>query len=254
MDMKDLIQKSGATLPPKIIIYGEEKIGKSTFGADAPNPFFLDFEGGLDYISPAVDKTPIIESVKQFTDWITYLGTQEHGYKTLVLDSLDWFEDLLAKELCEAEEATSIADDKCKAFGYGKGYRLLRDRMDIMLNYIDRLREKTGMGVIIICHGQLKSVTNDPIDDDHQTYELKLSKQVSAKAKEWADIILFAKHEKFITEDQKTKSKKTVTGGRILLGNKNAAFSGGGRIEIPQIPLSYKEFSKKYKELTNVSI
>ena len=34
-------------LPVRTIIYGSDKVGKSSFAASAPNPLFLDLEGGL---------------------------------------------------------------------------------------------------------------------------------------------------------------------------------------------------------------
>jgi len=246
--MKDLIQKSGVTLPPKIVLYGEEKIGKSTFGSQAPNPIFLDIEGGLDYIKPAVDKTPIIKSSKEFLDWLTYLANEEHNYKTLVIDSIDWLEEIIGNEVAKAHGATSISDSTCKSLSYGAGYGMLRDKMSYILKCLDALREKRKMTLILIAHSQVRIVNSDPIDDEYQTYELKLNKQVSAKLKEWADIILFARHQKYVAEN------KTLTGDRILVGDKQAAFAGGGRVEIPQIPFNYKSFKEKYKEITNYEV
>ena len=43
-------------LPPRLLLYGTEGIGKSTFGAQAPAPIFIQTEDGLSEIS--CDKFP----------------------------------------------------------------------------------------------------------------------------------------------------------------------------------------------------
>lgn len=47
MGMLETIQSGRENRPPRIMIYGSEGVGKSTFGASAPSPIFIQTEDGL---------------------------------------------------------------------------------------------------------------------------------------------------------------------------------------------------------------
>ena len=106
------IKKGKSIQAPRIFIYGVEGIGKSTFGAGAPNPIFIRTEDGLGSID-----TSSFDLAKSTADVMAALGTlytEEHSYQTLVLDSADWLEAILRREM-EAKHSE-------KDLGYGKGY------------------------------------------------------------------------------------------------------------------------------------
>ena len=50
MTLLGQIQKGKRRAPPRILLYGVEGIGKSTFGAQTPKPIFIQCEDGLDEI------------------------------------------------------------------------------------------------------------------------------------------------------------------------------------------------------------
>ena len=54
--------------PPRILLYGDAGVGKSSFAATAPKPVILVLEDGLDQIDCA--KTP---HIKDFATFIAYL-------------------------------------------------------------------------------------------------------------------------------------------------------------------------------------
>ena len=51
MSMLESIQSGRESKPPRIMIYGSEGVGKSTFGASAPNAIFVQTEDGLGEIN-----------------------------------------------------------------------------------------------------------------------------------------------------------------------------------------------------------
>ena len=51
MSILETIQSGKESKPPRLMIYGQEGIGKSTFAAAAPNPIFIQTEDGLGEIN-----------------------------------------------------------------------------------------------------------------------------------------------------------------------------------------------------------
>src|SRR5690348_13381054 len=80
--------------PPRLVIYGVDGVGKTTFATRAPNPIVLRTEDGLGTIRvptfPTI-ATDYAEVLRALSD----LYTEPHGYQTLVIDSLDWLEPLV---------------------------------------------------------------------------------------------------------------------------------------------------------------
>ena len=63
------ILKGRQVKPRRVLLYGQEGVGKSTWAAMAPRPIFLDFEDGLGDIE--VEKT---ERLTTFGDTLSALG------------------------------------------------------------------------------------------------------------------------------------------------------------------------------------
>ena len=91
------ITRSGAPRPPRMVIYGVEGVGKTTFGAAAPKPIFLPTEDGLDAVK--VDSFPLLKSWGELEDAITVLAKEDHDYQNVVLDSADWAETLMCNQV-----------------------------------------------------------------------------------------------------------------------------------------------------------
>ena len=91
-DLKS-ISRNDATLAPRIMLYGVEGIGKSTFAAYSPKPIFILTEDGLGSL-PA-QHFPLAKNVASVMAAITTLYDEKHDYKTVVLDSLDWLEAMI---------------------------------------------------------------------------------------------------------------------------------------------------------------
>ena len=53
MALLDNIKRGKENKPPRLFIYGQEGVGKSTVGAAAPNPIFVQTEDGLGELATA---------------------------------------------------------------------------------------------------------------------------------------------------------------------------------------------------------
>ena len=88
------ITKGKQTRAQRVVIYGVESVGKSTFAAKFPKPLFLDIEGGTSHLD--VDRCEV-SNWKQLTDALAEAKATD--YKTIVIDSADWAERLCVEDL-----------------------------------------------------------------------------------------------------------------------------------------------------------
>lgn len=222
--------------PPRILIYGPQKIGKSSFAAGVDRPVFIQAEDGLDAID--VDAFPLSKSFKEIMKNIQDLAEHEHDFKTCVIDSVDWIEPLIWQQVCAEHNVESISK---VLGGYGQGYmqalNLWREYLDA-LNY---LRDEKGMTIIQIGHAQIRKFEN-PETDIYDRYELKLNKHASSLLMEHSDIILFANYYVGVKKEEKNMSKEgrkraVGTGERLLYTEERPAFMAGNRYSLPaEIP------------------
>jgi hypothetical protein len=222
--------------PMRILLYGTEGVGKSTFASSAPSPIFLGTEEGTGELDVA--RLPEPSSWQDITDAIDLLANEEHQYRTLVLDTLDWMEPVCWRHVCQQGKKQSIED-----FGYGKGYVTALDEWRALLVRIDGLRTKRGMHVIALAHAWIKAFAN-PIGDNFDRYELKLNNKAAGLWKEWSDAVLFATYEDFTrAADRGGKAKATTTGARIIHTQRHPAWDAKTRYAIPeQLPLDWETF------------
>lgn len=196
----------------KVVIYGPEGIGKSTFAAGFPNPVFIDTEGSTKHMDVARLPRP--------SSWQMLLAEIEHVKKTklcstLVIDTVDWAEQLCIEDLCARYQKSGIED-----FGYGNGYVYAKEDFGRFLNRLEDVIE-AGIHVVLTAHAQIRKFEQPNEMGAYDRYELKLGKktqsQTSPLVKEWADMVLFANYKTFsVAVDDKGKKHKAQGGKRVM--------------------------------------
>lgn len=239
--------------PPRIIIYGTPKIGKTTFASESENPIILDLEGGSGNIEvPRISKD-ILGSFDKIMDALRALYKEQHDYKTVVIDSIDWLERIVCAEIAAEYNARSIDDSKVPALGFGKGYTLAITKMKQLTNALDMLIANRNMTIILICHEEIKSFEN-PEYDAFVYYDLKLHKKIGKLFTEWSDCILFAKRKIYTTAKEQGFGKRVTkghAGDRVICTGNSASCVAGNRYELPEeLPLNFAAFWKAFKEAT----
>lgn len=223
----DSITDNYAEHPPRIVIYGPHGIGKTTFGASAPNPIVLPTEKGLAAIR--VKKFPLARSYSEVISAIDTLLTQEHPFRTFVLDSLDWLEPLVWAHTAMLGNKENVED-----FGYGKGYKFADEHWRTILDGLTALQEK-GMVVIAIAHAQIKRF-DAPDTDPYDRYQIKLHERAAGLVNEWADVIGFAHLETITVTKEEGKKKSTrgeSSGARFLAVEERPAYQAKNRYSMP---------------------
>ena len=233
MDIKSLIKKGHTTRPPKIMLIGVEGVGKSTAGANMPNPVFMCSESGL--VGPQFNDVPNFtpKSWKEALEFIDALATDPGDFKTLVVDTLDWLEPMLYDYVVAAAKKPDIKH--IEDFGYGKGYVLAQNEARQLIARLDKVNA-AGMNVLLLSHSQLKTVKN-PTGEDYDHFESKINAKVGGIFKEWADAVLFARFEVFTRKDG-LKAKAYGGDTRVVETTHSAAWDAKNRFGLPeQMPL-----------------
>jgi len=245
MSLMSHVQRGRTPKPPRVLLYGVEGIGKSTFGSQAPKPIFVQTEDGLDEI--ACDKFPLAKSYDDVIGALAELRVEQHDYETVVVDSLDWLERLVWDRLCAQYGVNSI--EKVDG-GYARGYTHALTFWREIIDQLNILRASRGMVVLLIAHSKVERF-EDPESSPYDRYSPRLHKHAAALISEWCDAVLFATR-KFRTqsEDAGFGRKRTIAqpigkdgGERILRCVGGPSCVAKNRYGMPEeLPLSWAAF------------
>lgn len=243
-NLLESIQRGRQSRPPRVLLYGVEGIGKSTFGSEAPKPIFIQTEDGLDEIE--CDRFPLATKLDDVFISLKTLRTETHDYETVVIDSLDWLERLVWDKLCDQYSVASI--EKVDG-GYARGYMLALTMWRELLDHLNALRAR-GMVIILIAHSKVERF-EDPESSPYDRYSPRLHKHAGALINEWCDAVLFATRKmRTQSEDAGFNRKRTVAhaigkdgGERIMRAYGSPSCVAKNRYGIAEeMPLSWNSF------------
>lgn len=220
----------------KVVIYGPEGIGKSSFASQFPDPVFIDTEGSTDNMDVARMDKPT--SWAMLKNEISFIKANPGACKTLVIDTIDWAEQLAVDYVCSQHQKNGIED-----FGWGKGYTYVQEEIGRLLNSLSELVDN-GINVVLTAHAQIKKFEQPDEMGSYDRYELKLGQKTSSKTaplvKEWADMVLFANY-KTIVMTTDTGKKKAQGGERVMYTNHRPAWDAKNRHGLPdQLPFTFE--------------
>ena len=230
--------KSG---PRRLLVYGTAGIGKSTFATCAPSPVVIQTEDGLGEID--CHKFPVAQSFDEFMQSLGALYSENHPYRSVVIDSLDWLERLIWAKVCTTRQVATIED-----IGYGKGYTFALQHWRDVLDGLAALREHRGMTVILIAHARIERFEN-PETEAYDRYVPRLHKTATALVSEWCDEVLFATYRVFTKATDEGFNQKRVqglgSGERVLRATERPSHLAKNRLNLPdELPLAWSEFAK----------
>lgn len=225
--------------PDFLIIYGPDGVGKSTFGASAPNAIFLGPESGTSNLDVA--RYPEIKSYKEFIEGLRDFRNSNHDYRSLVIDSLDWIEPMVWAKTCEEGNVEQIEN---VGGGFSKGYinalKFWRESIDLMKD----IRKARQMNIILIAHAESKTFQDPQTQSAYDRYQMKLHHKAAALFRENVESVLFATYEVFTKKDGQ-KTRAYGDGARVIFTERRPAFDAKNRCGLPfQLPLSWDEYMK----------
>lgn len=227
-------------VPLRVVVYGMEGVGKSTFAAGAPSPVFLCSETGTSYLDVA--RFPEPQTWQDAIDAIETLSAEKHEFRTIVVDTINWLEPLcwlaVTKGECSIEEYQK---------GYGRGYVAALDKWREFMRALEAVWRR-GMHVVLLAHTHAKGFA-DPTGGNWDRYELAMHKGAAGAIKQWADFVLFAREETFTKTGDDRRVRGVSTGARYLHTKWHAAYDAKSRVVLPdEVPLDWEEFERAVRD------
>ena len=228
------LNRLGSNLPPRLVIYGPPKIGKTSLAAEFPAPVFLMTEdgtpAGLDIIGQQIN------SFAEMMEWLEAFGTQEHNFKTVVLDNMSDVQRFVYDETCRRGDEKGNAKKRIEDFGYGKGYIYALQVWQELMDCLNWLRSTRNMGFILLAHSQV-SRFDDPETVSYSRYKLDIHEKAETLIHKGVDAILMVKRDIAIKEEDKGfNAKRAVASGGNhpwICCEDRAAFLAGNRLGLP---------------------
>lgn len=227
--------------PPMITIVGSPGVGKSSLGALFPKPIFVQAEEGTSVFEswpedqkptvfpalPRADSKNKVSTKGALIEQLRALATQEHDFKTLVIDSVTSLHNLFEHEVADAYGVDNVAD---AAGGFHKGYLVVKEYHQDIKSACDYLRDKKGMAVVFLAHTGIEKIKNRPDAEEYSAYSLDMHKESVSVFVNLVDAVLYLKQEEYIKGGQSNNKGQTLKLGKIVqTGERHLITAGDGR-------------------------
>ena len=231
----------------KVIVYGPEGIGKSTFAGKFLEPLFIDTEESTKEMDVA--RLPAPSSWQMILEEVRYVRDNPDCCRTLIMDTADKAQQYAIEEMCAEHQCKSVEDP-----GYGKGYVYVYEKFGKLLNLLDEVIDR-GINVVVTAHATMRKFEQPDELGSYDRWEMKLiaSKNcnTSALLREWADMVLFANYKTHtVTEDKEGKKKKALGAGRrVMYTTHHSCWDAKNRYGLPdELDFDYAEIAHIFKE------
>lgn len=189
----------------KSLIFGPSGVGKTWFSLSFPSPYYIDTEGGADlahyqerlklaggvYMGPedgSMDFQTVIEQVQA-------LATEQHGYKTLIIDSITkLYQTTIANEAEKLGAKDAFGASKKPAIAFMR--RLVNWVMKVDMNIVFIAHEASEWGVDTAT-GQRQEIGKLPDIWEKLIYELDLTLKAEKRGKSRIAVIRKSRLEGF---------------------------------------------------------
>ena len=229
------VSRGKLDVPYKVVAYGPEGVGKSTWASGAPSPIWLPLDNRTAHLD--IQRLPQPATWDEALEGLRLLETEKHDFKTVVVDPVNWLEPMLGAKLT-GDPLVDLVNWK----SFNKGLDAAVPYWRLLVSQLERLWLR-GMNVILLAHCNVRPF-NDPEGPGYDRYELALDKKAGGLLKQWVDYVLFLKQEAVGKVDKQTKrARGQETGRRLIYTTWTAAYDAkfSGSMP-PTLELSWPAF------------
>jgi hypothetical protein len=238
IDLKKLERPKGQR-PIIATFFGEGGMGKSTLAAMFPRPVFIRTEDGTASLAgnDEVMLFPLVSSSQEVLDQIEALATQEHDFKTVVIDSITQLATLIEHEIV-------AADPKAKSInqaggGYGAGYNTAAEKHRQVREWAGALAYERGMNVVFIGHADTETL-DLPDFDPFARYTVRMHKKSLPHYTDNVDLVGLIRLKTYVRGDG-DKKRAISTGDREIICFPQASSVTKNRFNITQpLPFTFE--------------
>jgi len=229
----------------RIVVAGQEKMGKTTLCAGAPGALLVPLEVGFGGVNVA--KTPMLqtwEELLQFMAEVTQAAQRgQFAYRTIIFDSGTALERSIHDAIIRRDPAYRPGSKKVITMesahgGYGKAYNLANEEFDQFLQMCDSLAVYAGINIVITCH-VFASKVMDPTSGEYDSWDLLLHSPKNQKTygkreriTQWADIVGFLYEPVFVSKAEGMVKAVSQNKGRVLGFSRTPGYIAGNRFGI----------------------
>lgn len=229
----------------RIVIAGQEKMGKTTLVCGAPNALLVPLEVG--YSGVTTPKVAMLQTYKQVIDFLLevtyYAERKQFPYKSIVFDSATALErhihdSILMMDPAYARNKNQVTMESALG-GYGKAYQLANEAFIDFMRRCDILAVNCGINIVLTCHVFAAKLI-DPQQGEYDSWDLLLHSPKNQKTygkreliTQWADIIGFLHEPIFIARtEEKVGIAVSANRGRVLGLSRTPGYTAGNRFGI----------------------
>lgn len=233
--------KRGPTIAPiRLLIYGENGVGKSTFANHFQKPLFLDIEHNIDHID--------CESVyiTSFSEIKKVINAAKHGsdvfpYKTIVFDAVESLEYIMQKHV-----ALDMGYGHFEDISYGRGPKALSRLLKDFLTDLNALSRH--LNFVFIGHATDKNKT-PPKSDAFMAVIPRMSDYLYHTILDWCNCIFY------FTNRVSAVKKKAVSSERVMFTVGNDGYIAKNIFGLPpEMPIDWDAFMGHVKKFYTHSI
>ena len=238
--------------PVIALIAGEQGLGKTTLAAMLPKPVMIRAEDGTSSIEGMdVALFPVANKLQDVKDQIKMLGTEEHDFKTLVIDSTTAYDSLIVSDIQKRNKTANLS--ACDG-GFGGGFHTVRSEHENLFNLCKKLRTVKKMNIVFIAHTETE-ILNPPDSEEYSRYTIQLTKSKQVDCSKVytnnCDLVAFIKLNRIVMD-----GRAQTTGDRVITCHPTASHVSKNRYGIEtDLPfeLGVNPFNGVIKQLTTTT-
>lgn len=232
----------------RVLIYGQEGVGKTTLVSNLPSVLILDTESGADNVTCDHVAVSSVEDLRAaFRELLAEKKSGCCAYKVVALDTADRVWAMCAEEVCRSNNLKSIED-----MPYGKGMKMATEQfVRLVTSGMDALAN-AGFHVVVCAHSKVERIS-PPDNAEYTQYQVKVSapgkqaEEAAANVKQWADAVLFCHFRTSVN----AVTGKALSEERVVATTHSAQWEAKNRFGLKdELPMDAKELAELFPELT----